>query len=194
MESLPLTSNPAIAETTAAPAASVAVSPSSFADVVDHVKNAVVSVKVKIDDTKVSFDGDNDGPDQGQGGMQGLPPGIEKFFRQFGMPGSGERMAPGQRFGGQQQDRPHMAMAQGSGFFISADGYIVTNNHVVEKAKDVTVTTADGKTVSAKVIGTDPKTDLALLKVKEGSDYPFVSFASKAPRVGDWVIAVGNPF
>ena len=87
-----------------------------------------------------------------------------------------------------------MAMAQGSGFFISADGYVVTNNHVVEHATDVTVTTADGKTIAAKVIGTDPKTDLALLKVKEGADYPFVTFAPQAPRVGDWVIAVGNPF
>ena len=87
-----------------------------------------------------------------------------------------------------------MAMAQGSGFFISADGYIVTNNHVVDHAKDVTITTTDGKTIPARVIGTDPKTDLALLKVTEGGDYPFVSFASQAPRVGDWVIAVGNPF
>ncbi len=58
----------------------------------------------------------------------------------------------------------------------------------------MTITTSDGKTIPAKVIGTDPKTDLALLKVKEGSDYPYVSFAPKAPRVGDWVIAVGNPF
>ena len=87
-----------------------------------------------------------------------------------------------------------MGMAQGSGFFISPDGYIVTNNHVVEHATDVTVTTSEGKTIPARVIGTDPKTDLALLKVKEGSDYPYVSFASQAPRVGDWVIAVGNPF
>ena len=94
----------------------------------------------------------------------------------------------------QDRPQPHMGMAQGSGFFISADGYVVTNNHVVEHATDVTVTTADGKTIPARVVGTDPKTDLALLKVKEGSDYPFVSFASQTPRVGDWVIAVGNPF
>ena len=85
-------------------------------------------------------------------------------------------------------------MAQGSGFFISADGYIVTNNHVVDHATEVTVTTNEGKTLDAKVIGTDPKTDLALLKVKGDSDFPFVGFASQAPRVGDWVIAVGNPF
>ncbi len=87
-----------------------------------------------------------------------------------------------------------MGMAQGSGFFISADGYVVTNNHVVDHAKEVTVITADGKSIPARVVGTDAKTDLALLKVKEGSNYPYVSFASQAPRVGDWVIAVGNPF
>jgi serine protease Do len=87
-----------------------------------------------------------------------------------------------------------MAIAQGSGFFISADGYVVTINHVVEHAKEVTVITADGKTVPARIVGTDPKTDLALFKVKEGSDYPYVSFASQEPRVGDWVIAAGNRF
>jgi serine protease Do len=87
-----------------------------------------------------------------------------------------------------------MTMAQGSGFFISSDGYIVTNNHVVDHATEVTVTTADGKTLAAKVIGTDAKTDLALLKVNDSGTYPFVKFAPHAPRVGDWVIAVGNPF
>jgi serine protease Do len=196
LESLPL-ANPAIA---AAETTAPSVAPSSFADVVDHVKDAVVSVKVKIEDRNVAFNGDgkmdeqgqDQGDDQGQS-MPGLPPGIQKFFRQFGAPGANGQRGPGQRFGS-QQDKPHMAMAQGSGFFISADGYLVTNNHVVEHAKDVTVTTADGKTVAARVIGTDPKTDLALLKVKEGSSYPYVAFASKAPRVGDWVIAVGNPF
>ena len=84
-------------------------------------------------------------------------------------------------------------MAQGSGFFITADGYIVTNNHVVDHATEVTITTADGKTMPAKVIGVDSKTDLALLKA-QGADFPFVTFASQPPRVGDWVIAVGNPF
>jgi serine protease Do len=87
-----------------------------------------------------------------------------------------------------------MAMAQGSGFFISSDGYIVTNNHVVDHATEVTVTTSDGKTLSAKVIGADSKTDLALLKVNDSGTYPFVKFAPHTPRVGDWVIAVGNPF
>ena len=83
---------------------------------------------------------------------------------------------------------------QGSGFFISADGYAVTNNHVVDKAETVEVTTDDGKTYTAKVIGTDPRTDLALIKVDGRSDFPFVKLADKAPRIGDWVLAVGNPF
>jgi serine protease Do len=177
IEALPVASYPALAATTT-PAAG----PSSFADVVDRVKGAVVSVKVKLDDANVSLDGDTQP-------MPNFPKGspLEKFFRQFGERGFGDR-------GGQDRPQPHMGMAQGSGFFISADGYVVTNNHVVEHAKDVTITTADGKTVPARVVGTDPKTDLALLKVKEGSDFPFVSFASETPRVGDWVIAVGNPF
>ena len=179
IEALPLSTYPAVA------AASItSAGPSSFADVVDHVKGAVVSVKVKVDDMNVSDDGDAQP-------MPNFPKGgpLDKFFRQFGMPGLGQQFGEGER-----HERPHMGMAQGSGFFISSDGYIVTNNHVVDHAKDVTVTTIDGKTIAARVVGTDPKTDLALLKTKEGSDYPYVSFATQTPRVGDWVIAVGNPF
>jgi len=82
---------------------------------------------------------------------------------------------------------------QGSGFFISADGYAVTNNHVVEKAESVQVTTDDGKTHNAKVIGADPRTDLALIKVEDGP-FPYVKLSDKSPRIGDWVLAVGNPF
>ena len=109
------------------------------------------------------------------------------FFRRFGMPddnnnGDSDR-AP----------RHHFGQAQGSGFFISSDGYIVTNDHVVDHATEVTITTADGKSMPAKVIGIDSKTDLALLKA-QGDSFPFVNFAAQAPRVGDWVIAVGNPF
>ncbi len=174
IEGLPLATVPALAGATAASAG-----PASFADVVDRVKGAVVSVKVKIDESNVSYDGDSQP-------MPNFPKGgpLEKFFRQFGERG----------WHRSQTARPHMGMAQGSGFFISADGYVVTNNHVVDHAKEVTVITADGKSIPARVVGTDAKTDLALLKVKEGSNYPYVSFASQAPRVGDWVIAVGNPF
>ena len=178
IEGLPLAAYPAVAAATVASGG-----PASFADMVDRVKGAVVSVKVKVDQSNISFDGEaQPAPNLPKGGP------LERFFRQFGEPGLGER------FGGRDREQPHMGMAQGSGFFISADGYVVTNNHVVEHAKEVTVTTADGKSIPARIVGTDPKTDLALLKMKEGSDYPYVSFAAQAPRVGDWVIAVGNPF
>ena len=83
---------------------------------------------------------------------------------------------------------------QGSGFFISSDGYAVTNNHVVDGADKVEVTTDDGKTYSAKVIGTDPRTDLALIKVEGSSNFPFAKLSDSKPRIGDWVLAVGNPF
>ena len=87
-----------------------------------------------------------------------------------------------------------MVTSMGSAFFISADGYAVTNNHVVEGSATVTVETDDRKAYTAKVIGTDPASDLALLKVDGRDDFPFVKLADKTPRVGDWVLAIGNPF
>jgi serine protease Do len=157
-----------------------AAGPASFADIVDRVKPAVVSVKVKVSDADQS---DDEGPQ----GMPDFPPNspFYHFFRHFGLPGG--------RGEGDATPHHHSTMAQGSGFFISNDGYIVTNNHVVDHASEVTVTTADGKSMPAKVIGVDNKTDLALLKA-EGNDFPFVTFSSQTPRVGDWVLAVGNPF
>jgi serine protease Do len=149
----------------------------SFAPVVDRVKPAVVAVKVTVENVVA-------GSDDLAGQLDNLPPEMREFFKRFGNPNGGE---PRRR-------TPQRAMAQGSGFFISADGYVVTNNHVVEHAKSVTVTTDDGKTLTAKVIGTDPKTDLALLKVTEKGDYPYVGLATESPKVGDWVVAIGNPF
>jgi serine protease Do len=181
------------AETSVAPVSAAATTaqapagPASFADVVDRVKPAVVSVKVKLSDADQVDD---------EGGSDGIPglPDVPKnspfyhFFRHFGMPDNNDGQDHGDR-----APRHHFAQAQGSGFFISGDGYIVTNNHVVDHASEVTVTTSDGKSMPAKVIGVDSKTDLALLKA-EGSDFPYVTFAAHTPRVGDWVIAVGNPF
>ena len=106
---------------------------------------------------------------------------MERFFRQFGGRG-------------QNREHPQKMSALGSGFIISADGYVVTNNHVVDKATDVQITLDDGRTVAATIVGTDKKTDLALLKIKDKGTYPFVEFGSDMPRIGDWVIAVGNPF
>ncbi|CEJ09908.1 putative periplasmic serine endoprotease DegP-like precursor [bacterium YEK0313] len=157
----------------------------SFADVVERVRPAVVSVRVSRAATseQMSFR-EIPGLEDGDGGM------MERFMRRFGEGPRGER---GERFGrGPQRGGPR-AMAQGSGFFISADGYVVTNNHVVEGATEADLVIDGGRTVKAKVVGTDPRTDLALLKV-DGSNFPFVRFASQAPRVGDWVLAVGNPF
>jgi serine protease Do len=152
--------------------------PVGFADIVEKVKPAVISVRVKVD-----------GGSQTTGlGSDDVPPGLREFFRRFGMPDipNGPEGMP--------RGRGHnMITGQGSGFFISADGYAVTNNHVVEKAESVQVTTDDGKTHNAKVIGTDSRTDLALIKVEDGP-FPYVKLSDKSPRIGDWVLAVGNPF
>ncbi|GJD75938.1 Do family serine endopeptidase [Methylobacterium goesingense] len=163
--------------------------PGSFASVVDKVKPGVVAVKVKLDDSADSDD-DSDGP-----GQQQVPPQLREFFKRFGQGGPGQGQGgPGQGFGGQAPKRQGQRGAMGSGFIISADGYVVTNNHVVDKAKSVQVTLDDNRTLDAKVIGKDPKTDLALLKITEGGTFPYVSLSKAAPRVGDWVVAIGNPF
>lgn len=87
-----------------------------------------------------------------------------------------------------------MRRGAGSGFFISADGYIVTNDHVITGAQEITVSLADGRQFPARLVGTDPPTDIAVLKVA-ATDLPYVSFSPRdIPEVGDWVVAVGNPF
>jgi serine protease Do len=143
----------------------------------------VISVRVKMDQTADASDTPQMNDDEGMPpSMQGAP--FEKFFRRYGFEN------------GPRAQMPHheMVTGVGSGFFISADGYAVTNNHVVDHAKSVEITTDDGKTYTAKVIGTDAKTDLALIKVDGKSDFTYVNFESDAPRVGDWVVAVGNPY
>jgi serine protease Do len=144
--------------------------PMSFADIVEKVAPAVVSIDVESRPSR----------DQvalpGPGGQE-TPFGFSFRFPQA--PDAGQ--AP-------------PVKATGSGFFISADGYIVTNNHVVDGAEKITVRTKDGGELEAHVIGLDPATDLAVIKVG-GEGHPFVNFEERArPRVGDWVVAVGNPF
>jgi serine protease Do len=104
------------------------------------------------------------------------------------------RSSPFYRFFNGPGQQKEIVTGEGSGFFISSDGYIVTNDHVVDNAKTVQVTTTGGDIYTAKVVGTDPRTDLALLKVDANKEFPFVHFAAHTPRVGDWVVAVGNPF
>ncbi|WP_375597946.1 Do family serine endopeptidase [Devosia sp. Naph2] len=159
-----------------------------FADLVEAVKPAVVSILVEAEAPGRTvqrggrdFNFEFNFPD--------LPEDhpFRDFFDQFGAPnGQG---APG------RQGAPRRFMAAGSGFIISADGYVVTNNHVVEDATKVTVVFEDGSEQVAEIVGTDERTDLAVLKI-EGEDLPFVGFESddQPSRVGDWVIAVGNPF
>ncbi|MHA6645609.1 DegQ family serine endoprotease [Mesorhizobium sp. A623] len=162
----------------------------SFADVVERVSPAVVSVRVKA---KVQQTSDN-GFEMFQG-PDGMPdnPQLREFFKQFrgGRNQDGNRR-PSQRDHSNDKPRP---VAQGSGFFISEDGYLVTNNHVVAEGTAFTVVMSDGKELDAKLVGTDPRTDLAVLKVDSDQKFTYVAFGddSKA-RVGDWVVAVGNPF
>ena len=141
--------------------------PESFADLAQQVSPAVVNITTT---TTVAAPSD---------GGPVLPPGspFEDFFRDFGGPHG-----------------PQRSNALGSGFVISEDGYIVTNNHVIEGADEISVELYSGATLDAELVGTDPKTDIALLKVTSDAALPFVSFGdSDLARVGDWVMAVGNP-
>ncbi|MTH98941.1 Do family serine endopeptidase [Roseibium sp. RKSG952] len=163
--------------------------PADFSDVVKSVQPAVVSVRVKQEVQPRMM---NYGGKQG-GGLDGffgdLPEGhpLERFFRQFGEEGQGKQQAP------KQQPRRY-GMSQGSGFFITDDGYVVTNHHVIDKGTEFTVVTDDGEEYDAKLIGADQRTDLALLKVDADEEFTYVKFADDAPDVGQWVVAIGNPF
>jgi serine protease Do len=153
--------------------------PMSFADLIDRVSPAVVSVLVT---TEIK----NKRDQRALNPFRGLP-GFDEYEDRFGEgQGEGEEGSP-------ETDQDGAAL--GSGFFISSSGYIVTNNHVVENAREVVVSLKSGDELEAEIVGTDPRTDLAVIKVKKSGSYPFVEFATKAkPRVGDWVVAVGNPF
>jgi serine protease Do len=181
---VPPANTPAFAQiTTSQPAGTF-----SFADIVEKVSPAVVSVKVKKERNDQVAMGDDEG---GLGGN--VPPQIEQFLKRFGF-GQGGPGGPGMGPRGPRGPGGRSVVGQGSGFIISADGYVVTNNHVVDGADEVDVTATNGKDYVAKVIGTDPRTDVALLKIEGAKDLPWVKLSDTAPRIGDWVIAVGNPF
>jgi serine protease Do len=144
--------------------------PESFADLAEQVSPAVVNITTS---TTVAT---------GTSPVPSFPEGspFEDFFRDFGQPGP---RGPAQR-----------SQALGSGFVISEDGYIVTNNHVIEGADEIEIEFFSGNRLAATVVGTDPNTDIALLKVESESPLPFVTFGnSDEVRVGDWVMAMGNP-
>lgn len=149
----------------------------SFADLVERVQPAVVNVSTRIHASNTS-----------SGGVPFNFPEGSPFSDQF-------REFFQRRFGTNPQVMPPEAMGVGSGFFIDAQGHVVTNNHVIKEADEITVTLQDGTELPATVLGHDDKTDLAVLQVKGDGNYPYVSFGdSDHARVGDWVVAVGSPF
>lgn len=180
----------------AEPVTVIAAAQPGFADLVEKVRPAVVSVRVKSQVQPV----DNSGPQFFGQGFDQLPDDhpLKRFFRDFGFGPQGERHSPKQRKGKRGENRPGHArpVSQGSGFFISEDGYVVTNNHVVTSGDSFSVVLDDGKELDAKLIGTDPRTDLAVLKIDEPkTKFTYVAFGDdNNVRVGDWVVAVGNPF
>ncbi len=120
-----------------------------------------------------------------------FPPGWEDFFRDFQDPQQPDEDG-GQDDSDNKQKRP---LGIGSGFVISADGYVVTNHHVIDRADEILVTLTNGDEYQAEIIGSDPKTDLALLKLEDARELPFVAWGDdEKSRVGDWVLAIGNPF
>ncbi len=166
--------------------------PASFADIFERVSPAVVSIVVT---THI--------PQSELSGAEGIPFPFNQLpqFQNRGRGGGSPAIPRGGRGpadpdgdgNGDNSDQGPEAQAAGSGFFVSADGYIVTNNHVVENATKITVTLTDKRELPAKVIGRDEATDLAVIKV-EGTGFAHVNFETQAkPRVGDWVLAIGNP-
>ena len=151
-----------------------------FTGLVKHVSPAVVSVDVHLKLNQAA-DSQDDGSDNGAQGQNGLPPGFPQI--------------PGFPFSFGTPQQPQAVEAKGSGFIIDQNGTIVTNNHVVKDARTVTVTLSDGDTYPAKIIGTDAKTDLAVLKISAGKPLPYVELGpSSAVEPGEWVVAMGNPF
>jgi len=155
--------------------------PFSFANLAEQVRPAVVSIEVSGRSQPARGPGRRGGDNEDFFGLPDDHP-LREFFERFG-----ERMP--------SPNRPRPSRSAGSGFLISQDGYIVTNNHVVEDAERIEVTIGDQQqTYDARLIGTDARTDIALVKIEGNGDFPHLEFAKNPARVGDWVLAVGNPF
>jgi serine protease Do len=176
-----------------------------FADLVEQVQPAVVSVQVSAAPVNLSSADldDQAEPERRRESEED----SDNSDRRARKPSAGDESgAPYQHDEGQEnsesygapnsgQESPHAEeTAEGSGFIISADGYVVTNHHVIEGGGIIDVTLSDGRTYRARLIGEDSKTDLALLKIESEEEFEFVSFTDAEARVGDWVVAVGNPF
>jgi len=183
----PMTAEPALARG----------APDSFADLAEKLLPAVVNIATT---QKITDASRND-------------PNLEELFKQFfdrqnrgngsgngdngGDNGGGDNGSGGDNGGGDNggSGTPHEVTSLGSGFIVDPAGYIVTNNHVIEGAEEITVRTQDNTEYKAKLIGHDPKTDLALLKIDSPTPFPFVEWGdSDKARIGDWVVAIGNPF
>ncbi len=174
---------------TVAPAPPVAIP--DFADLAEHISPSVVNIsstqEVKQRTPFGGPGGPNGGPNGGAPGGPGGPGGEEDPFQDF--------YGPFERFFGQPR-RPYKAKSLGSGFVIDSSGFILTNNHVVENADEILVKLQTGKEFKAKVVGRDAKTDIALIEIKgDAKDLPAVRLGdSNKLRVGEWVVAIGNPF
>ncbi|HEX2780784.1 MAG TPA: Do family serine endopeptidase [Gemmatimonadaceae bacterium] len=144
---------------------SLADASNAFVSISEHVTPSVVSIQVESDRRRSPSRGRN------------VPPGLDDFFRQFD----------------NTPDRPQPVEASGSGFIVSKDGYILTNNHVVADADRVMVKLTDGREFTAKVVGNDPTTDVAVIKI-DGTNLPTATLGNdESARVGEWVLAIGNP-
>lgn len=164
--------------------------PLTFADIIDRVKPSVVSIHVTAGGAAPRVAGK--APGRGGGGGGGRDPlpelpddhPLKEFFKNLP-----------REFGGGGEQAPRRSQAQGSGFVISPDGYVVTNNHVISGANKIEVSFDEQQKHEATLVGTDPRTDIALLKITNPKGtLSHVKFSQKSARVGDWVIAVGNPF
>lgn len=163
-----------------------------FADLIEGVSPAVVHVST-AGYIQQRFSGRGNGLQN----FEGLTPRQREMLRRFGIPIPRDYGPQEDRYQDEQDDadKKTRPLGIGSGFIISADGYVVTNHHVIDKADKITVTLADGTEYEASIKGSDPKTDLALLKLKDASKLPYVPWGNdRESRVGDWVLAIGNPF